>query len=150
MNPIVLHAHGLQCVGEHCDVVSVAQRWDGGRAATLQLDHKPMLLASEWVALQPLVQRIHEDNEEQRSEWVPLAHAAEDCEVASEPKSRSNARGQSCEAVCDQGNKSSRHAMTVHRAHKHRGLHGVIRLFDVVEECVELMFAFAAPVPSIE
>ena len=44
-----------------------------------------MSVASEWVALEPLVQRIHQDDEQQRSERVALTQAAKHWEAAVVP-----------------------------------------------------------------
>ncbi len=118
--------------------------------AAAQRHHKPVPLASERVALEALVQRIHENDEQQRGERVTLAQAATDRERPRESKRCADARRESCQAVLNQRDKGSRHAQSVHRAHQDSCLHGVVGLFDVVEECVQLVLASLAPVPCVE
>ena len=104
----------------------------------LEVDHQPMSFLGEWIALQPLVQRIHEDDEEQRSEWVALSQAALHIERLRHAECCANARGEACEAVRDEFDKGMWHAQAMHGADQHLGLHRVVCLLDVVEERVQL------------
>ena len=91
------------------------------------------------------MQRIHEDDEEQRSERAALTQAALHVEVTRHAVCSAHARRQPSEAVRHEVDERVGHAQTVHGAHQHVSLHGVVGLRDVVEERVQLTLARSAP-----
>ena len=108
-------------------------------AAIRQRSGRPCCCASERIALEPVVQRIHEDDEQQRCEWVALAQAALDVEGMRQAIGRAHAGREAGEAVSDEVDEGRWHAQAMQGARQHVCLHRVIGLLDVVEERVELI-----------
>ena len=154
VHPLVLHEQRSQRARVDGGVISVAQRRDALRA-TARLQDQSMLLCDlvvrdEGVALQPVVQRVHEQHEEQRSEGVALPETPLHSEGSRQAIGRSHARRQTCETVSDEHNERFRELQASQRALQHLGLHAVVGLHDVVEQRVQLTPAGAAVLPRVQ
>ena len=66
-----------------------------------------VLSTGEWIGLESVVQGVHQNDEQQRCEWVALTKAAleSDGESTSEAVDGSNARSQTRQTINDEANK---------------------------------------------
>ena len=109
-----------------------------------------MFLASEWIFLEAVVQTVHEDDEEDRSERVPLSNTSFEREWTAETVERTDAGRETRQAVFDQCRESWREVQAMKRACKDIRLDAIVRLFDVVEQGVHFLLLFATPAPRIQ
>ena len=123
MHPLVLHAHVAQRGSEHRGVVGIAERRYVHRVAVRQRHAQAVLQASERIALQPVVQRVHEDDEEQRCERVALSQTALDVERVRQAIGRAHAGREAGEAVDHEVDEVQRHAQAMQSAPEHAHLH---------------------------
>lgn len=106
MHPVVLHAQIGKRIGQDGGVVRVPKGRDGGGGTIAPVQAQAVGLACERVALQPVVQSVHEHDEKQRGKRVTLTQTALHLEWFRDAIGSAHARREAAEAVRDELDKA--------------------------------------------